>query len=113
MAERWLELTRGENDANGPIPIQPGVMRVAFTREGVEHVFRLAKTNIGSTHFKGRSYKGLLRHMILCQLVMLFVAEQTTRLRGEKSAGHDGADRAGPEHGAPRLAAGPLQMVAD
>lgn len=87
------------------------LMKVAFTRAGVEHVFRLAKTEIGFTHFEGRSYKGLIRHLILCQLVMLFLAEQTTRLRGEKSTAHDGADGAGLEHPVPMLAGGPLPAV--
>jgi len=59
------------------------LLKVAFTRAGIEHVFRLVKTEIGFGHFEGRSYKGLLRHMILCQLVLLFVAEQTDRLRQE------------------------------
>lgn len=89
------------------------LMKVAFTRAGVEHVFRIAKSEIGFSHFEGRSYKGLLRHMVLCQLVLLFVAEQTTRLRGEKSAGDNGADRAGVEHPVPRLAAAPLPAFAD
>jgi hypothetical protein len=31
-------------------------MKVAFTRAGVEHVFRIAKTEIGFYHFEGRSY---------------------------------------------------------
>ena len=87
------------------------LMKVAFTRAGVEHIFRLAKTEIGFSHFEGRSYKGLLRHMILCQLVMLFVAEQTTRLRGGKSGGDDGADGAGHEHAVPELARSPVQTV--
>jgi len=65
------------------------LMKVAFTRWGVEHVFRLAKTEIGFGHFEGRSYTGLIRHMTLCQLVLLFAAEQTGRLRGEKSGGDD------------------------
>ena len=89
------------------------LMKVAFTRAGVEHVFRLAKTEIGFAHFEGRSYKGLLRHMTLCQLVMLFVAEQTDRLRGEKSAGDDGADSAGIEHPVPALAGTPLQAISN
>jgi SRSO17 transposase len=90
------------------------LMKVAFTRAGVEHVFRIAKTEIGFCHFEGRSYLGLIRHMILCQLVMLFVAEQTDRLRGgEKSAGDDGADRAGLEPAVPTLAGGPLQAASN
>jgi SRSO17 transposase len=88
------------------------LMKVAFTRAGVEHVFRIAKTEIGFGHFEGRSYRGLIRHMILCQLVMLFVAEQTTRLRGEKSGGDDGANGAGVEHAVPDLAAAPMQAAA-
>jgi SRSO17 transposase len=87
------------------------LMKVAFTRAGVEHVFRLAKTEIGFSHFEGRSYKGLIRHMTLCQLVMLFVAEQTTRFRGGKSGGDDGADRAGLELALPSLAGGSLQTI--
>ena len=87
------------------------LMKVAFTRAGVEHVFRLAKTEIGFAHFEGRSYRGLIRHMILCQLVMLFLAEQTTRLRGEKPASDDGADGPGLEHLVPTLDGVPLQAL--
>jgi|HubBroStandDraft_1064217.scaffolds.fasta_scaffold91902_2 SRSO17 transposase len=85
------------------------LMKVAFTRAGVEHVFRLAKTEIGFAHFEGRSYKGLIRHMILCQLVMLFVAEQTTQLRGEKSRADNGADGWGLEPAVPTLDGASLQ----
>lgn len=60
------------------------LLKVAFSRWGVEHAFRVVKTEIGFTHFEGRSWKGLLRHMILCGLVMLFVAEQTAGLREKK-----------------------------
>ena len=73
------------------------LLKVAFSRWNVEHAFRLVKTEIGFSHFEGRSWLGLLRHMILCQAVMLFVAEQTTRLRGEKSGANDGANDPGIE----------------
>jgi SRSO17 transposase len=86
-------------------------MKVAFTRAGIEHVFRVAKTEIGFAHFEGRSYRGLIRHMTLCQFVMLFVAEQTTRLRGEKYRTDDGADDTGLESALPALDGGPLQTV--
>lgn len=80
------------------------LLKVAFTRAGVEHVFRLAKTEVGFGHFEGRSYRGLARHMTLCQLVLQFAAEQTTRLRGEKP-GRDGrADGACVERAVPRVA---------
>ena len=88
------------------------LLRVAFSRWSVEHVFRLAKTEIGFCHFEGRSYLGLLRHMILCQLVMTFIAEQTTHLRGEKSRTHPGADRPRPQHDLPAMAGPPLQLFA-
>lgn len=80
------------------------LMKVAFTRAGVEHVFRLAKTEVGFGHFEGRNYQGLMRHMTLCQLVLLFAAEQTDRLRGEKPRGDNRADGAGVEHAVPRVA---------
>jgi SRSO17 transposase len=73
------------------------LMKVAFSRWGVEHAFRVAKTEVGFGHFEGRSWLGLLRHMILCQVVMLFVAEETGRLRGEKSGRDDGAGGPGIE----------------
>jgi SRSO17 transposase len=84
------------------------LMKVAFTRAGVEHVLRLAKSEVGFGHFEGRSYRGLMRHMTLCQLVLLFAAEQTGRLRGEKPRGDDRADRAGAERAVPRVAGAPL-----
>ena len=80
------------------------LMKVAFTRAGVEHVFRLAKTEVGFGHFEGRNYQGLVRHMTLCQLVLLFAAEQTGRLRGEKPGRDNRADGAGVEHAVPRVA---------
>ncbi len=67
------------------------LLRVAFSRWNVEHTFRVAKSEIGFSHFEGRSYVALMRHMILCLLVMGFVAEHTDRLRGEKSGDHVGA----------------------
>ena len=67
------------------------VIAAAFCRWHVEHVFRVAKTEIGLTHYEGRHYLGLMRHLILCLMVLGFVALHTERLRGEKSGGHVGA----------------------
>lgn len=81
------------------------LMNVAFTRANVEHVFRVAKSELGFAHFEGRSYIALIRHMILCQLVMTFVAEQTDRLRGEKSGHHARTSRPSAQYRLPTMAA--------
>ena len=67
------------------------VLRAAFVRWNVEHVFRVVKSEIGLTHFEGRSYVSLQRHLALCLLALAFVALHTLRLRGEKSGDHFGA----------------------
>jgi len=73
------------------------LLRVAFRRWNVEHAFRVSKSEIGFGHFEGRNYVALLRHLILCLLVLGFVAEHTDRLRGEKSGDHVGAGVPGVE----------------
>jgi SRSO17 transposase len=75
-------------------PRRVGVRRVlaaAFVRWNVEHVFRVAKSEVGLTHFEGRSYVSLQRHWALCLVVLTFVALHTEQLRGEKSGGEPGA----------------------
>lgn len=63
------------------------IVRAAFRRATVEHGFRLAKTEIGLTHFEGRTYVGLMRHLILSLVAMGFVAGHSHRLRGKKHGG--------------------------
>jgi SRSO17 transposase len=87
------------------------LLKVAFCRWNVEHAFRLAKTEIGFGHYEGRNWLGLLRHMILCQAMLLFVAEQTTRLRGEETGFDDGADGQGPEPDLPEMAGTAPQLA--
>jgi SRSO17 transposase len=60
------------------------LISVAFKRANIEHIFRIVKSEIGFDHFEGRSYQGLTRHMILCQVIMLFLALQTKQLRAER-----------------------------
>lgn len=93
--------------SNAPVdtPLEK-LLRVAFRRWNVEHSFRVAKSEIGFGHFEGRSYVALMRHMILCMLVMGFVAEHTDRLRGEKSGDHAGASVPRTEPTLPRVAGG-------
>jgi hypothetical protein len=68
------------------------LLRVAFCRADVEYLFRVAKGQVGLIHFEGRRYVGLIRHMILCQLVLLFLAEQAGRINADLVAAADPAD---------------------
>jgi SRSO17 transposase len=86
------------------------LLRVAFCRWNVEHAFRVAKTEIGLSHFEGRSYVAMMRHMVLCLVVMGFVAEHTDRLRGEKSGDDDGTSVPGVEPTVSNLASEPPQV---
>jgi SRSO17 transposase len=67
------------------------LVRVAFRRWNVEHGIRVAKSEIGFTHYEGRNYTALMRHQTLCLLMLSFVAEHTERLRGEKPGADHGA----------------------
>lgn len=80
------------------------MLEAAFSRWGIEHLFRVAKTEVGLGHYEGRRYRGLMRHLMLCQLVVLFLAEQTQRLRGEKPAVDEGTGGDGTERGVPAMA---------
>jgi len=71
------------------------LLAVAFCRWSVEHGFRLGKQEAGLMHYEGRDYTGLMRHLMLALVVLGFVATQTERLRGEKSAGECGAGMPG------------------
>lgn len=68
------------------------LLKVAFQRAPVEHLFRLAKGEVGLSHFEGRSYVGLMRHMILCQLIVMFLAEQTGRINAQNAASATATD---------------------
>jgi SRSO17 transposase len=78
------------SNAPAGVPVRRLVL-VAFRRWTVEHCFRVGKSEIGLTHYEGRSYTGLLRHQVLCLVVLGFVALHAEQLRGEKPRGHAGA----------------------
>jgi SRSO17 transposase len=83
--------------SNAPPPTSLDLLlKVAFRRSEIEHLFRLAKREVGFDHFEGRSYVGLMRHMILCQLIVLFLAEQTQRLNAQLAATTPSPANAGP-----------------
>jgi SRSO17 transposase len=109
-ARRWHTLVTAVNEATGEVkhvvtnavgePLAT-VLAVAFRRATVEHAFRVGKTELGLTHFEGRQYVGLMRHLTLTLVVMGFVAVHTERLRGEKPGGDAGAGVPGVERGVP------------
>jgi len=75
------------SNAPASVPVDR-VIRVAFRRAHVEHLFRTVKSELGFTHFEGRNYTALMRHLNVCVAMLAFVAEHTDRLRGEKPTGH-------------------------
>jgi SRSO17 transposase len=91
--------------SNAPADVSVAILvRVGFRRWNVEHTFRVAKSELGFTHFEGRRYVALMRHLSLCLITLAFVAEHTDRLRGEKSGGDDGAGVPGAGRTVPGLA---------
>jgi len=67
------------------------LMEVAFSRWHVEKWFERAKQECGFGAFEVRTYTSLIRHWLASRLAMYFLADQTVRLRGEKSTDHAGA----------------------
>jgi len=98
------------SNAPADTPVEK-LLRVAFRRWNVEHGFRVSKSEIGFGHFEGRNYVALMRHLILCLLVMGFVSEHTDRLRGEKSRDHPGAGVPGTEPALRSVAGEPPQDI--
>ena len=86
------------------------VLQAALVRWHVEHVFRVAKSEVGLTHFEGRSYVSLKRHLALCLVVLAFVSLHTLQLWGEKPASHSGAGLPSPS---PRLSEVPEPKTSD
>lgn len=77
------------------------LLKVAFGRWHIEKWFERAKQEAGLGAFELRTYDGLIRHWLCSRIAMLFLAEQTQRLRGEKSADHLRAGGHGGQHPGP------------
>jgi len=67
------------------------LMETAFGRWHVEKWFERGKQECGFGAFEVRTYTSLIRHWLASRLAMYFLADQTHRLRGEKSADNTGA----------------------
>jgi SRSO17 transposase len=91
--ELWLLVGRNVLDgevkyflSNAPADTPAEVLlHVAFSRDHVEKLFEESKGEVGLDHFEVRGYRALKRHLVLSMVSLLFLAEQTQRLRGEKS----------------------------
>ena len=71
------------SNAGPDVPLKT-LLYVAFSRWHIERLFQDGKGEVGFHHFEIRNYKSLLRHLVLTNLSLYFLCEQTTRLRGEK-----------------------------
>ena len=85
------------------------LLEMAWARWHVEMWFERAKQEAGLGAFEVRTYQSLIRHWLCSRIAMLFLAEQTERLRGEKPADHLGTGGGGGERSshddlAPQLA---------
>jgi SRSO17 transposase len=56
------------------------LLKVAFARWSVERCFEDSKKYIGRDHYEGRCYTGLIRHLILCSVSLLFLSRMRLQL---------------------------------
>jgi SRSO17 transposase len=96
LEECWLLVARnvmtGElkyflSNASADTPVET-LLHVAFTRAEIEQLFEAAKGEIGLDHFEVRQYTSLVRHLIVSMASLLFLMEQTTRLRKKRLVEH-------------------------
>lgn len=64
------------------------LLQVAFSRWPIERCFEDQKGEVGLSHWEGRTWIGLQRHLILTSVSYLFLAIACQRLRGKKSRDH-------------------------
>lgn len=104
LAECWLVVARNVqtqelkyflSNASAETSIET-LLHVAFTRAEVEQLFEAAKGAIGLDHFEVRHYVPLVRHLTVSMASLLFLSEETTRLRKKQVVEHlpgEGRDR--------------------
>ena len=100
--EQWLLIARNVLDKNevkyflsnapADTPLRT-LLYVAFSRWHIEQIFRQAKSETGLDHYEGRCYIGLLRHLVLTSVSLLYLAEQRQRLKTEKGGARSRSSR--------------------
>ena len=99
--EQWLLIARNALDdetkyflSNAPADTPLATLLcVAFSRWHIERIFREAKNETGFDHFEGRTYIGLMRHMVLTTVSLLYLAKQKQRLATEKGGARSHSSR--------------------
>ncbi len=100
--EQWLLIARNVLDKNevkyflsnapADTPLKT-LLYVAFSRWHIEQIFRQAKNETGLDHYEGRCYIGLMRHLVLTSVSLLYLAEQRQRLKAEKGGARSRSSR--------------------
>ena len=75
------------SNASPGVPLEV-LLHVGFARWPIERCLEDEKSKLGLSHFEVRHYQSLCRHLYLTQVSHLFLARQTSQLRGKKSGGH-------------------------
>lgn len=60
------------------------ILCVAFSRWHIERLFEDSKGEVGFDHFEVRKYRSLRRHLVITELSLGFLADQTSELREKK-----------------------------
>lgn len=100
--EQWLLIARNVLNkdevkyflSSAPADTPVGtLLHVAFARWHIERMFREGKNETGLDHYEGRRYVGLMRHLVLTAMSLLFLAEQKQRFAGQKGGGTSRSNR--------------------
>jgi SRSO17 transposase len=63
------------------------LLGVAFNRAEIEHLFEVAKGEIGFDHFEMRKYRPLQRHFVVSMVSLLFLMQESRRLEKKTLGG--------------------------